>query len=50
MHHALGFGLLIFCISFAFGKRAAQICVGATLVTAALALLYIVFRVVSETL
>lgn len=50
MHHAIGLGFLILCISFAFGERTAQACVGIGLIVAALAFLYIVFRVVSGTI
>ena len=50
MHHALGLGLLVALIAFAFGKRTAQICVGAVLILGALAFLYIMFRIITGTI
>jgi hypothetical protein len=49
MHHAIGLGLLVVLIGFAFGERTARRVVGAALIIAALALLYVVARVVSGT-
>jgi hypothetical protein len=50
MHHAVGVGLLIALIAFAFGKRTAQVCVGAVLIVGALFFLYIAVRVVTGTI
>lgn len=50
MHHAIGVGLLVYCIAFAFGKRTAQACVGVALVIGALAFLYVSYRVVMGTI
>jgi hypothetical protein len=46
MHHAVGVGLLVAMIAFAFGKRTAQACVGIVLVLGALGFLYIAVRIV----
>lgn len=50
MHHAIGIGLLIYCIAYAFGKRTAQIVVGAVLIIGAFAFLYVLFRVIEGTI
>jgi len=50
MHHAIGVGLLIYCISYAFGRRTAQICVGSVLVILALAFLYVMLRIIEGTI
>jgi hypothetical protein len=50
VHHAVGVGLLIALIAFAFGKRTAQFCVGAVLVAGALFFAYIAVRVVMGTI
>jgi hypothetical protein len=50
MHHALGLGLLVAAIAFAFGERTARVCVGATLVLGALAIAYVAVRVVMGTI
>lgn len=48
MHHALGVAAIIGLIAFAFGERTARVFVGAGLVAAALAALYIGFLVVTN--
>lgn len=50
MHHAIGIGLLVYCIAFAFGERVARACVGIALVMMALAFLYVSYRVVTGTI
>lgn len=50
MHHALGVGLLIALIAFAFGERTARGVVGGALILAALAFAYVMFRIVSGTI
>lgn len=50
MHHALGVGLLVFLIAFAFGERAARASVGAVLIVIAVAFLYVMYRIVSGTI
>lgn len=47
MHNALGAIAIVGLIAFAFGERVARIVVGAGLVAAALAALYIGYLVVS---
>jgi hypothetical protein len=49
MHHAVGVGLLVAMIVFAFGKRTAQACVGAVLILGALGFLYIAVRIITGT-
>lgn len=49
MHHAVGLGLLAFLLVFVFGKTAARIIIGAGMVIAALAFLYVMFRIVTGT-
>lgn len=50
MHHAIGIGLLIYCIAYAFGERTAQTVVGTVLIIGALAFLYVLFRVIEGTI
>lgn len=50
MHHAIGLGLLVSAIAFAFGQRTAQAVVGAVLILGALAFAYVMFRVISGTI
>lgn len=50
MHHALGLGILIYVVTFVFGKPAARVIFGAVLVTAVLAFAYVAYRVVTETI
>lgn len=50
MHHAIGALAIVGLIAFAFGERAARTCVGAVLITGALAFLYVMFRIVSGTI
>lgn len=50
MHHAIGLGLLVSAIAFAFGQRTAQACVGAVLILGALAFAYIMFRIITGTI
>lgn len=47
MHHAVGAALLLYCIAYAFGKPAARVIVGTTLVAGALAFAYVAFRIVT---
>jgi hypothetical protein len=47
MHHAVGIGLVIMLIAFAFGERTARVCVGTGLILSALGLLYIAALVVT---
>ena len=47
MHHAVGLGLLVAAIAFAFGERTARACVGAGLILGALGCLYIAALVVT---
>jgi hypothetical protein len=49
MHHAVGVGLLVAMIAFAFGKRTAQACVGVVLILGTLGFLYIAVRVITGT-
>lgn len=49
MHHAVGIGLLIFCIAYVFGKQTARVCVGAALIIIALAFLYVMVRIIMGT-
>lgn len=50
MHHAIGVGLLIACIAFAFGERTARVFVGGALVGSAVFFLYVIFRVATGTI
>lgn len=50
MHHALGVGLLVYLIAFAFGKRTARAVVGAALILGTLAFAYVMFRIVGGTI
>lgn len=50
MHHAIGLGLLIALIAFAFGERTAQVVVGTVLVIAGSAFAYVMFRIVMGTI
>ncbi len=47
MHHAFGIAFVIAAIAFAFGKRAAQICVGGVLIICLVACAYVAWLVVS---
>lgn len=47
MHHAIGVGLLIALIAFAFGERTARVLVGAALVIMTLVSVYIAVLVVT---
>jgi hypothetical protein len=49
MHHAFGVAFIVAAIAFAFGERTARACVGAGLIAGALGFLYIMFRIVTET-
>lgn len=50
MHHALGIGLLVYLISYAFGETTARTVVGAVLIAGALVVAYVGFRIVSGTI
>lgn len=50
MHHALGIGLLVYLIAYAFGERTARAVVGAVLLAGAALFLYVVWRVVDGTI
>lgn len=50
MHQALGLGLLIYLVAFAFGERTARVVVGAVLIIGALAFAYVIFRLVEGTI
>jgi hypothetical protein len=50
MHQAIGLGLLIYLIAFAFGERAARTVVGIALVIGALAFAYVMLRLVEGTI
>jgi len=50
MHYAIGLGILIALIAFAFGARTARVCVGIVLVAGAAIFLYIMYKVVSGTI
>lgn len=50
MHHALGVFGLVAAIAFAFGERTARVCVGAALIFGALAVLYVIFRIIEGTI
>lgn len=47
MHHAIGGLAIIALIAFAFGERAARVCVGAVLILGALFFLYIAVLIVT---
>ena len=47
MHHAIGLGLLIYLIAFAFGERTAQVIVAVVLLIGAAGFMAIVFLVVT---
>jgi hypothetical protein len=46
MHHAIGLGLLVYLIAFAFGERTAKIFVAVTLILMAVGFAFIVALVV----
>lgn len=48
MHHAIGLGIVITAIAFAFGVRTAQACVGVGLIAGALAFAYVAFLIVTN--
>lgn len=50
MHHAIGLGLLVYLIGFAFGERTARACVAAVLLTGLVAFAYVMFRIVEGTI
>jgi hypothetical protein len=50
MHGAFGAVAIVGLIAFAFGRRTAQFCVGAMLILAALAFVYVMARVVEGTI
>jgi hypothetical protein len=50
MHQAIGLGLLIYLIAFAFGERAARVVVGVGLILGVLAFAYVMFRLVGGTI
>ncbi len=50
MHHTLGIFGLIAAIAFAFGERVARICVASGLLIGAAGFLYIMFRIITETI
>jgi hypothetical protein len=50
MHHAIGVGLLVYMVTFAFGKRTARVVVGTALIIGALAFLYVGVRIVTGTI
>lgn len=50
MHHAIGAGLLIGLIAFAFGERTARSVVAGALIIIGLAFAYIMFRIVTGTI
>jgi hypothetical protein len=50
MHQAVGLGLLIYLIAFAFGERTARVVVGAVLILGALAFAYVMLRFVEGTI
>lgn len=50
MHHAIGLGLLVAAIAFAFGERTARVCVAGALICGALTFAYVMFRIVSGTI
>lgn len=50
MHGAIGVGLLIGMIAFAFGERTARSVVGGALIIMGLAFAYVMFRIVSGTI
>lgn len=50
MHHAIGLGLLIYLIGYAFGKRTARACVAAALLTILATFAYVMYRVVEGTI
>lgn len=50
MHHAIGVLTIVGLIAFAFGERTARACVGAVLIVGALALVYVMVRIVSGTI
>lgn len=49
MHHAFGVAFIVAAIAFAFGERTARACVGAGLILATGFALYIMWRVITET-
>jgi hypothetical protein len=50
MHHAIGIGLLIYLIAYAFGNNVARTVVGGSLLLCAAAFAYIMFRIISGTI
>jgi hypothetical protein len=50
MHHAVGFGLAVALIAFAFGERSARAVVGSVLTVMALAFAYVMIRIISGTI
>lgn len=50
MHHALGIGLLVYLISYAFGEATARTVVGAVLLAGLAFVAYIGYRIVSGTI
>ena len=47
MHYAIGLGLVVTAIAFAFGVRTAQACVGVGLIAGAVAFAYVGFLIVT---
>lgn len=47
MHHAVGIGLLIVLIGFAFGERTAKVCVGIGLIAGAMACVYVAVLIIT---
>jgi len=50
MHHAIGIGLLVYLIAYAFGEVTARTVVGITLIAGALCVAYVGFRIVVGTI
>jgi hypothetical protein len=50
MHHAIGIGLLVYLIGFAFGERTAQAVVAIGLIAAFTAFAYVMFRIITGTI